>query len=1035
VLILEKSEEGFYSEDHLKVLELVSDQITMSLANATFTMERKRVTDQLSVLAEISKMAAKLPPISSLEKKVVDLISSKMGFDRVFLISVDYENKVFYTTAVSSDKIKMKEGYTQDYNKGILGWVRKNQKSLIVNDVEKDKRYVAFIPDTKSELGIPILVGNEVNRIINIESTSKNAFSFQDQLSLETIAREIASLLTHLEQAQIGEKRSKQLSMINEIVRETSTTLDEEALLEKTASMIQEQFYYFDVMIFLLDTNRKNLILRAHSGGYTDFIYKGLRIQYGKGLVGHCASGKKSVVVDDVLEDSRFISMEGQVTRSELCCPIVIEGEIEGVLNVESEKPKAFDEWDIKAMESLASHIGNVLENSRRLNREKRRSTVFKVVGELDNAISRKLEFREVLEEFVSNFQTQQRYLDVAVFIIDENADEFVKTAQSGAYKGHSPPDYRQSVGVGLFGAVYKTKKTVLINDVSKDKRFHKAPWVKTRSELITPIIHGKKLLGIINVESQDLNAFDEWDKMIIESVSSHLATAMENARLYEEEKKRSHQLSIIHDISKNLMSELDVDVIVDKAARKIHSEFGVDNFGIFLKERHVKGVPLLVVKANAGIYEELAVVGSEFPGDEGLIGRAFQKGETVVINDTSKDKYFVPEPYNLTKAEICVPLLDGSEVIGVVNVENTTPNSFDNWAVIVMEAITEVISRAIQNARILQNEKKRAQQFSLIADFGKEIMGILSIEGLYEITSNTLKDKFGFLYVEAYEYEEDTDDVVLVSGSMKSDKKIKPGMRSSGSIGIIGQAMKTGSPQTITTTSSSKLVKELENAGILSMMACPIYIGKNIGGMIRIGSDQVDAFSEWDMMAVEGVAGHLGRAIEKAQKYREEERTRKQMMLLNEIGLEISSLTSPQEIINMAVKLIHKKFRYFEVEIFIVEEDGIHLKAYSGGLKKLLTEPVKLETDEGVVGWVVKKGKTALVHDSTVDERFVAKVGQTTRSELCVPIIIEGKIVGAINLESKQFDSFDDWDILAMETVANQIATSLQRCGEKSSD
>src|ERR1041384_6932815 len=130
------------------------------------------------------------------------------------------------------------------------------------------------------------------------------------------------------------------------------------------AEASQKAFAYFDVTVFLLDEQRKSLILEAHSGSYGDFLPHGYTQNVGEGIVGWVAANGEKILCNDVTRDPRYITYSYHDTRSELALPIRVDGQVAAVLNVEDRKLYAFDDTDAVVLETLCEQLGSAMKNA-----------------------------------------------------------------------------------------------------------------------------------------------------------------------------------------------------------------------------------------------------------------------------------------------------------------------------------------------------------------------------------------------------------------------------------------------------------------------------------------------------------------------------------------------------------------------------------------------------------------------------------------------------------------------------------------------
>jgi PAS domain S-box-containing protein len=162
-------------------------------------------------------------------------------------------------------------------------------------------------------------------------------------------------------------RRVAELRMLNEISQKITSVLDMDSVLNRTVELVQASFDYHHVGIFILDSSRTVLQMRAKAGEYVALYDEDHRLDLGEGIVGTAAAQDEILLVPDVTLDSRYINRYPDVinSRSELAIPIRVGGRVLGVLDIQSERVNAFDEHDSIVMETLVDQIAASIEHAR----------------------------------------------------------------------------------------------------------------------------------------------------------------------------------------------------------------------------------------------------------------------------------------------------------------------------------------------------------------------------------------------------------------------------------------------------------------------------------------------------------------------------------------------------------------------------------------------------------------------------------------------------------------------------------------------
>ena len=232
---------------------------------------------------------------------------------------------------------------------------------------QRDASVYEVALSTKSGTKIPVSISgvplrdDAGNLVGSLGVVSDISHRVESEKELVRRQNEIAHLL------QVERKRTLQLTLVSEIAQLVSSTLDPDQLMHVSAESIQRNFEYHDVCVFIKEDATEELVLRGHEGAYGKFLSEGYRQKIGVGIVGWVAQNGEVLLANDVSTEPRQILAfpEERETRSELCVPIKSGDRTIGVIDVQSQRPEAFDEHDITSLQILASLIANAVENVR----------------------------------------------------------------------------------------------------------------------------------------------------------------------------------------------------------------------------------------------------------------------------------------------------------------------------------------------------------------------------------------------------------------------------------------------------------------------------------------------------------------------------------------------------------------------------------------------------------------------------------------------------------------------------------------------
>src|SRR2546423_144436 len=344
---------------------------------------------------------------------------------------------------------------------------------------------------------------------------------------------------------------------------------------------------------------------------------------------------------------------------------------------------------------------------------------------EMDKLLSRVAELvRQVIE-----------YEIFAILLLNERTHEL----RIRFHIGHTPDIERMKipVGQGITGMAVEQRRAVLVDDVRKEPRYINAhPLV--RSELAIPLIAKKRVIGVIDIQASKERYFTDEHSRILTLVASRIATAIENARLYTRVARQAQTLTVLNEISRELTSILNVDQLFKRIGELLTRVIEYQMFSILLVD--VERAAL--VHRFSLRYQENIHLKHDIPLGRGLVGHAVQEKTAVLAPDVSKDPRYIqlnPE----TRSELCVPLIYKGTAIGVLDLESTRRNYYNEDHVRTLTTLAGQIAIAIENARLYERIAREEQRLERDLSMAREIQIRLLPQTLPRLKSADLAAKF----------------------------------------------------------------------------------------------------------------------------------------------------------------------------------------------------------------------------------------------------------------------------------------------------
>ena len=368
------------------------------------------------------------------------------------------------------------------------------------------------------------------------------------------------------------------LATLAEIGEEVNASLDLDEVLARTAALIKRHIDYEIFGVLLVDEG-SGLLKHRFSIGYSPDLAENLKIPVGQGITGTAASTGHAVRVSDVTKDSRYINAIDSV-RSELAVPLMLQGKCIGVLDIQSNHLGYFTKDQQSILTLLASRLAVAIENARLFERVRSQAETLLLLNEVSREMSSILDVEELLRRAAEQTKRVIDYQILSIMLYDEEQRIFrhrldVKHGQRVQGK------LRVAASEGIVGAAATLKEPVLVPDVTVDPRYLMVN-PETRSEMAIPMLHKGRIIGVLDLESPQLNAFTPDHVQTLSILAANLAVSLENARLYEQVARDEARLERDLQAAKRIQGAL---------IRPVPTEdFGLDIAARYLSAREVCG-------------------------------------------------------------------------------------------------------------------------------------------------------------------------------------------------------------------------------------------------------------------------------------------------------------------------------------------------------------------------------------------------------------------------------------------------------------
>ncbi len=332
----------------------------------------------------------------------------------------------------------------------------------------------------------------------------------------------------------------------------------------------------------------------------------------------------------------------------------------------------------------------------------------------LTDALNTTLDLQTLLARTSELVRSLIPYRIFAIFLLNDRTHELRMRFQIG----HTPQveRIRVPVGKGVVGQVALTRQPILLNDVSTAD-FYIAANPDVRSELAVPLIAKNRLIGVMDIESEQANFFRPEHLHVLTMTASRIAQSIENARLYARVSRQAQTLEVLNEIAVELASILELNPLLERVGQLLRRLIDYQMFTIMLLDE--KGDTLVTRYAWRFGYVHAPI--RRVPISSGIVGAAVREWRPINVPDVNEDPRYLPMNPE-TRSELIVPLFYKGRVIGVLDLEHTRPGFFNEEHERILTTLASQIAIAIENARLYQAVHRQERQLEKDIAMAREV-------------------------------------------------------------------------------------------------------------------------------------------------------------------------------------------------------------------------------------------------------------------------------------------------------------------------
>lgn len=1022
-----------WTGDEIHLCRTLADHAAMTIENARLRRDQRKQMMLLTLLRDISWQIAQASNLDQVIQIIVNAVATALDCSVVNIVLLDETGRdLVLWRAAETGALSLPPDYCQSIEQGIVGYVARTGRTYMSNNVRRDPLYLSLEGWPRgSEVAVPLQSHDKTIGVLNVESRWLGAFSSADVIAMEILARLIAAALENADRYAQTHQRLNELELLHEIALASARAGDIDALLSQTTQIIAANLYSDNFGFLLVDQAAGLLRLHPSYHGLPPQALQ-MTIPLGQGVTGQVAASGKPMLVTDVRAEPRYIQIISS-TRSEMAAPLFLGGRVFGVLNVESRQVAAYSEDDLRLLVTITDQLSSAIENVQAQERAARAAARWAIINRIGQLAAASLDAAQVLHEAAVALHQQFEYDYVLTARVDKAAGVILPLGYAG---GRLPRQFSRAIELdyacGLMGYAAIDGQSICAADVSRDPRYV-VVMPDVRSELCVPIQGADgNVIGLVDLRSRRLAAFDADDVQAIETLAGHLAVALTNAQLHAEAQQRLAELTALHELSQTFRLVAEPAQLYEQITRLAARLLSVEQCGIVLYDP-VSQMMVMQQPAYGLRSEQVARYRWPLALDP---PPAWRRGETLILNDLKNappSSEFNPElAIELGERNLMlVPLMLSERCLGFVRLANKARRApFTASDARLMGVLANQAAIAIENARMLTASQRRIERLTALQHIGKTLVSSRDLPALVESLYRELAAHFNAETFSVY---------ILDPQSQRLEYNwVDCGVYHSAEIDLDSESLgayviRSGQPLLI--DDLAKRQSELPVKGIptgapaRAWLGVPLLINSQVVGAITLQSYTPDRFGQEELKLLEQLALQIGLAVQNIRFYRQAQRHITELTILQRVGRQLAALRDPSEIMYAVLEGARSLINPTDARIFLYDaaRDRLTLGAARSYYRRRRGFDLPPRPD-GLTMRVAHSGTLMAISDAARHPLY-AEAGEVGApgAIIGIPIKNANQTIAVLNVAfANQPHPFTDDEVLVLTMLADQAALAL---------
>jgi GAF domain-containing protein/two-component sensor histidine kinase len=1046
-------------------LEIFADQAALAIENARLLAEARSQTEQMAALYGVSAAAVSTLDLGDLLERVYREIVAYMGTPSfLYIASYDAARETLRFELFKEEGAILPTHHGSTFAKqGLTGWIVDTGEPLHIRDFLVEQAQVPAAPiqlgkPVRSWVGIPLRRQNQVIGVLSVQSFQPYAFHDRHIQFLTTLANQLAVSLENVRLFREREHRIRELDVINRIGSITSSTLDLQLMAGQIYDCLAD-FLPVDscyIFIYQVARNEPSLSFQVDEGvrgfewlqggptpgGLTDRIIRTRQpLLFGDLQVEN---------TDPTLRPTRF-GNEERLSRSWLGVPLLVgEGEVLGVLSIQSYTPHLYGQRELAFLTTVASQVALGVQNARLFAERERQIRELDALGRVGRVTGLTLELRPMIEGVDAVIREVLGAEGIALTLLDRQHG-IIRTlaTEGGALVQDIEADLPAELpGNTPAGWILQHGAALRLGDTDHEPADPRLAGLERRDARLRSCIgmplfdHAGEPFGALVAHSSRPDVFKLRDESLLASIAAQLSLGIQNVALFARAQEQVDQLALLNRVSSVAATALDPNEMLQVAVDSMAHITRVDQarLAIFDREAGVARIALEYRPTDIGPTLTIPL------RDNPQIAWLEANRRPLVVYDAQHDPILAPMHDTFRMLDVgsiaIIPLIVADSVIGTIGLDFVgRQQRFSAQEIELCQTIAGQAANALERVRLFGEAQASSEALArkvgaletLIAA-GRVLSSTLEPGHVLDTLVEVVGRQLGGSTVALWTYNDDgmlsPAAVLGIDWEVAHQLRVPPGQ------GLTGTVAHTRQPLVVADIEAhgGMLFRDLQGAGgLTSFIGVPVVYQEEVVGVLSVMFAERRTFTPDEIELLAGMADQAAIALQNARLFDERERRIRELQTINRIGQAVNATLEVDQLLEALHAGISEILDTSESFIALYDASSRRLTfpiSLRDGRRIQDDEVVVVDTDEGLVGSVIARRQALLLRTQAEVDTFSTSPAlpgeRRIASWLGVPIILGDNVFGMVSVQSYESHRFDHDDLRFLETVASQAATAL---------